>query len=471
MRQLLAALFLVMCSIVLMGGCAEKSVESGEPTVTIVHPKNGDVVYEVVEIVADAQDNKGITRVEFYINDANPDSTEAIDVQPPYSYSWNTVSLPDSSTHTIYVKVYDTGGHIAGSKLIVVTVNNALALPSPVVLHAPSNITASSMTLTWVPNVNEDFQSYRLFRSQNEGVTEFSGEMVTIHESSTTSYEILRLAANQRWFFKVYVYDVFGLSAGSNEVEGTTENIAPNIPAGFFQMGDAFNEGDGDERPVHTVYVDAFYMDVYEVTNAQYCVFLNDQGNQTEGGDPWLDIGSSYCLITQSGDQFVPESGYEDHPVSEVTWYGARAYAEWTGGRLPTEAEWEYAARGGLEGKRYPWGDTMGHDDANYYGTGGRDQWNRTSPTGSFSPNGYGLYDMAGNVWEWCNDWYDGGYYSNSPGSNPTGANTGTYRVLRGGSWFVNALHLRCAYRSSFYYSDPLFSVLSIGFRCVRSLP
>ena len=220
---------------------------------------------------------------------------------------------------------------------------------------------------------------------------------------------------------------------------------------------------------MHTVYVDAFYMDVCEVTNAQYCVFLNEQGNQTEGGVTWLNIGSSSCLITQSGDQFVPENRYEDHPVIEVTWYGARAYAQWAGKRLPTEAEWEKAARGGLEGKRYPFGDFIGHDDANYTGTGGTDKWSRTSPVGSFPPNGYGLYDMAGNVWEWCNDWYDSSYYSKSPKNNPTGAQTGNYPVLRGGSWGFAPLYMRCAERG--YFSYPTIRNSIIGFRCVRSSP
>ncbi|MCD6334427.1 MAG: formylglycine-generating enzyme family protein [Candidatus Latescibacteria bacterium] len=220
---------------------------------------------------------------------------------------------------------------------------------------------------------------------------------------------------------------------------------------------------------MHTVYVDAFYMDVCEVTNAQYCVFLNEQGNQTEGGVTWLNIGSSSCLITQSGDQFVPENRYEDHPVIEVTWYGARAYAEWAGKRLPAEAEWEKAARGGLEGKRYPFGDFIGHDDANYTGTGGTDKWSRTSPVGSFPPNGYGLYDMAGNVWEWCNDWYDSSYYSKSPKNNPTGAQTGNYPVLRGGSWGFAPLYMRCAERG--YFSYPTIRNSIIGFRCVRSSP
>ncbi|MFH1006885.1 MAG: SUMF1/EgtB/PvdO family nonheme iron enzyme [Candidatus Latescibacterota bacterium] len=249
------------------------------------------------------------------------------------------------------------------------------------------------------------------------------------------------------------------------------------IPAGSFQMGDAFNEGYSDERPVHTVYVDAFYMDVCEVTNAQYCVFLNELGNQTEGGVPWLHIGSSYYLITLSGGQFVPESGYEDHPVIEVTWFGASAYAEWAGKRLPTEAEWEKAARGGLEGKRYPWGDEdPAGGKCNYVDYSGplTSQMSNlysgrgTLPVGSFEPNGYGLCDMAGNVWEWCNDWYDSGYYSNSPESNPTGAASGTFRVLRGGSLFNNPISIRCANRLCFSPTDSLYG---LGFRCVRSLP
>jgi formylglycine-generating enzyme required for sulfatase activity len=245
------------------------------------------------------------------------------------------------------------------------------------------------------------------------------------------------------------------------------------IPADSFQMGDAFNEGGNFERPVHTVYVDAFHMDVYEVTNAQYCVFLNEQGNQTEGGYTWLDIGSFYCLITKSGDQFVPESGHEDHPVTEVTWYGARAYSEWAGKRLPTEAEWEKAARGGLEGKRYPWGGEApvcqdGASNGARFDDNNKCNGIGTAPVGSYSPNGYGLYDMAGNVWEWCSDWLDFEYYSKSPDNNPTGAETGSYRVVRGGSWCNVPLSLRCADREG---AGSTNSYRNIGFRCVRSSP
>jgi len=241
------------------------------------------------------------------------------------------------------------------------------------------------------------------------------------------------------------------------------------IPAGDFEMGDHFNEGSSNERPVHTVYVDAFYMDVYEVTNAMYADFLNDVGkHKGDDGNTWLDIGDGDELIELVGGQYRPKSGYEDHPVIEVSWYGAVAYAEWAGKRLPTEAEWEKAARGGLVGKRYPWGDEISHDDANYYGIGGKDQWNRTSPVGSFAPNGYGLYDMTGNVWEWCSDWYDSNYYSSSPlRENPRGPSTGSHRVCRGGSWgLAPGSRLRVAYRG---YGEPGNSDYDIGFRCCVS--
>jgi formylglycine-generating enzyme required for sulfatase activity len=249
------------------------------------------------------------------------------------------------------------------------------------------------------------------------------------------------------------------------------------IPAGEFSMGDHFNEGDSDEKPVHTVYLDAFYIDVCEVTNAQYAKFLNEYGKNIDAvGHELLDIDDTGCLIEKVGNTYKPKAGYENHPVIYVSWYGAAAYAQFYGKRLPTEAEWEKAARGGLVGKRYPWGDDITHDNANYSGTGGNDKWDRTSPVGSFAPYGYyGLYDMAGNVWEWCADEFDSGYYSKSPKNNPKGpgiaitfknndfTNVSTGRVLRGGPWHDNPYNLRCANRN---YDVPTGTVIGIGFRC-----
>lgn len=219
------------------------------------------------------------------------------------------------------------------------------------------------------------------------------------------------------------------------------------IPAGEFQMG----RKDDDEKPVHTVYLDAFYMDKYEVTNALYKKFMDAVGQPLSY---WSD--SNY-----NSDYNAP-----DQPVG-VSWYDAKAYADWAGKRLPTEAEWEKAARGGLAGKKYPWGDSLTHDSANYSGTRGRDKWEYTAPVGSFAPNGYGLHDMAGNVFEWCADWYGRNFYRESPKRNPTGPSSGTYRVLRGGSWSISTspYYLSVYNRVSYL---PTLEINFIGFRCVE---
>ncbi len=302
------------------------------------------------------------------------------------------------------------------------------------------------------------------------------------------------------------------------------------IPAGEFLMGNSFTgEGDPDELPRHAVYVDAFCMDTYEVTNQQYCDALNwasAQGNLIQvtsgvvykyGGTsyPYCDTttSSSYSRITWNGTTFGVVAGKANHPMVRVSWYGSVAYCNWrsamqgkplcydlstwacnfgSGYRLPTEAEWEKAARGGAAGRRFPWSDqdTIQHARCNYYSSSGYSYdtsptrnyhpcWGSgstpyTSPVGFFngslrykadwnwpgSPtsyqtangaNGYGLYDMAGNVWEWCNDWYGSSYYSSSPYNNPHGPTSGTYRVLRGGSWNDYANYCRCAYRYHYY--------------------
>lgn len=216
------------------------------------------------------------------------------------------------------------------------------------------------------------------------------------------------------------------------------------IPAGEFEMGS--NDGEDDEKPVHTVYLDAFYMDKYEVTNALYKKFMDATGYKAP----------AYWNDKRFNDP--------QHPVVGVSWKDANEYCKWAGKRLPTEAEWEKAARGGLVGKKYPWGDTLTHNDANYSGKGDKDIWKYTSSVGSFPPNGYGLYDMAGNVYEWCADWYGSNYYASSPKSNPAGQSSGLVRVLRGGSWsHLNDSNLRTAYRN---YYDPTYVYNYLGFRC-----
>ena len=243
------------------------------------------------------------------------------------------------------------------------------------------------------------------------------------------------------------------------------------IPAGTFQMGS--EEAVDNEQPVHTVHLDAFYMDKYEVTNAQFKAFV-DANPQWGKDNIEARFHDGDYLAHWTGTDY--RAGTAEHPVVWVSWYAAMAYAEWAGKRLPTEAEWEYAARGGLAGKKYPWGDdepTAAH--ANY-----DEHVGDITPVGQYPANGYGLYDMAGNVWEWCLDEYDADFYFVSRNSrNPisgaqtiqwildnfTSIPTDSSRVLRGGSWGGVAQYLRVANRGR---SAPTFAGGSGGFRCAR---
>ena len=247
------------------------------------------------------------------------------------------------------------------------------------------------------------------------------------------------------------------------------------IPAGEFDMGSNDEEANNDEQPVRTVYVDAFYMDETEVTNVQYKEFLIENP-QWQKGRVNAQFANANYLDHWNGNNYP--QGKANHPVIWVSWYAAMAYAEWAGKRLPTEAEWEYAARGELKGKKYPNGNTITARDANFGGNVGD-----TTPVGKYPANGYGLYDMAGNVWEWCLDEYDSEFYFTFPRNgvarNPlSGANSVEWilnnytnvngsRVRRGGSWFADAPYVRCAQR---YYNTPTDTAYNIGFRCARTV-
>ena len=235
------------------------------------------------------------------------------------------------------------------------------------------------------------------------------------------------------------------------------------ISAGEFEMGCQDDECADDEIPDHDVSLDGFYIDKYEVTNLRYAAFLNSQGNDCYSYKCYSEE-ESYSRINQAGETWAVAPGYEEHPATYVTWYGAGAYCEYLGKRLPTEAEWEKASRGGLEEKKYPWGDTEADCTyANFHGC-----LDNTVAVGSYSPNDYGLYDMSGNVWEWASDWYDFSYYETSPYSNPTGSNSGPFffKVLRGGSWKSNSEHLRSANRDR--YCPDFHYWVGVGFRCVK---
>jgi formylglycine-generating enzyme required for sulfatase activity len=231
--------------------------------------------------------------------------------------------------------------------------------------------------------------------------------------------------------------------AGTQPQEGSMAVV----PAGEFMMGSP--TGDSDEQPAHKVYVDSFSMDKYEVTVGQYAAFL-----QAKGIDPPSDWKT------------MNRSEHQKRPVANVDWADAFAFCKWAGKRLPTEAEWEKAARG-TDDRLYPWGnDPPTPLHANF----GKSDWSNhgvLAPIGSFESgkSPYGIYDMAGNVWEWVNDWYDYNYYKASPSQNPTGPSSGGTKVIRGGAWNSNPRAMRSSNRS---LTSPTDQGLT-GFRCAKT--
>ena len=226
------------------------------------------------------------------------------------------------------------------------------------------------------------------------------------------------------------------------------------IPEGSFQMGDVLKEPEefmAPSLPTHKVSLNAFYMDICEVTLGQYKRFLK---------------ATEHPPLPDWVEKITPDDNY---PVIGVNWFDAQAYAEWAGKRLPSEAEWEYSARGGLIGQRFAHGNELKHTDANFKGKGGTDIWENPSPVVSFKAKSYGLFDVMGNVWEWCEDLYDENYYLVSEAENPKGPESTPMerRVIRGGSWMSFKHFLRVALRN---YQNPEIKNNYTGFRCVVDL-
>jgi formylglycine-generating enzyme required for sulfatase activity len=250
------------------------------------------------------------------------------------------------------------------------------------------------------------------------------------------------------------------------------------IPAGEFTMG--AEDGEEDERPSHRVYLDEFCIGVYPVTNDQYAAFVREAKYRlpavrqlprivtTDQEQTFRELASPY--VWRSGD---PPGDRGHHPVTLVTIEDALAYCRWLAiktrqpVRLPTEAEWERAARGGVDGTHYPWGDELDPAKANYLSEAGNKQKRGTQEVGSYPPNNYNIFDAVGNVWEWVADWYQHDVYTHQLRHNPKGPGTGMLRLLRGGAWVVHDPNmLRVAYR---HKVPPDTYAYSIGFRIAYS--
>jgi formylglycine-generating enzyme required for sulfatase activity len=269
----------------------------------------------------------------------------------------------------------------------------------------------------------------------------------------------------------------FGTDARNNYT-----GVMINIPAGDFQMGNNGNEGysNSDELPQHWVTLSSYRIGKYEVTRGDYKKFMNAGGYSNPAysvywstdGWSWKGSKTEPLFWTESQYWGSPPGWFDqsdNHPVVGVSYYEAEAFCNWAGGHLPTEAQWEKAARWtGSHPNVYPWGDSGDYQMCNsWYDsvcTG-----NQTAPVGSYETGAspYGCQDMAGNVWEWCKDWYGSSYYSSSPTSDPPGPSSGSWRVLRGGSWNENNYaYIRCAFRNRY---TPTQRYSLVGFRCAMT--
>jgi len=279
--------------------------------------------------------------------------------------------------------------------------------------------------------------------------------------------------------------DNFTVETGDSETNILKDIAFVSISSDTFRMGDVEGEGRSNEKPVHTVTVSPFEISVYEITNAQYAVYLNTallsgDINEPSGGSVKGKTGeysdneyiylagnsttnpNNDCYIIYSNGSFSVRTGYENCPVTWVTWYGAKAFALYYDLDLPREAEWEYACRGGRHYKYGTDDGTISSSKLNYRESGIK----HPIAVGSYPNNPFGLYDMSGNVWEWCDDWY--GDYTSVSVKDPTGSESGSTRVVRGGGWDGNVLICRSAYRFSYH---PAVRSGTRGFRVVRRQP
>lgn len=288
--------------------------------------------------------------------------------------------------------------------------------------------------------------------------------------------------------------------------KGTVKQEQVYIPGGSFFMGTNDKEGypEDGEGPIRKVTVDPFYIDKYAVTNYEFQQFVEDTGYVTESEKfGWSFVFHLFVsertkrtvtqVVAQTPWWYVvpgaswkhpegPDSTIEDrmdHPVVHISWNDAKSYCDWAGKRLPTEAEWEFAARGGLEKKRFPWGDELTPNGEHYcnvwqgefpHVNTKEDGYQGTAPVHAFPPNGYGLYNIIGNVWEWCADWFARSVRDRGGRTNPKGPRTGEFRVMRGGSYLCHHSYCnryRVAARTK---NTPDSASGNIGFRCVTDV-
>ncbi|MCF8267848.1 MAG: SUMF1/EgtB/PvdO family nonheme iron enzyme [Ignavibacteriales bacterium] len=327
---------------------------------------------------------------------------------------------------------------------------------------------------SWNTNLVEMKSAYKKVKNFESGSSSaadkkeawqrFLNAFTTDNPYSAEDNEMLREAGERISYFKNY----------KDPVISRPPSEAPNrmvyVAGGTYLMGS--NDGFDSEKPVYSVTVSSFYIGRYEVTIKEFRKFIEATGYKTDAEKNGFSyIWNGETLEKRNGVNWKSDEkgdersqGEDTHPVIHVSWNDADAYAKWAGGRLPTEAEWEYAARGGALSKGYKYSGSDNIEEVAWHDGYSR---RKTHPVGEKKPNELGIYDMSGNVWEWCSDWYGKTYYSSSPVKDPKGPASGSYRVLRGGSWNDDDINCRSAFRGG---GDPGSRNAVYGFRLVQDL-
>jgi formylglycine-generating enzyme required for sulfatase activity len=275
-------------------------------------------------------------------------------------------------------------------------------------------------------------------------------------------------------------------------IEPITKISFKYIEGGKYDMGNDGTDPETDNKPIHSVKLNNFYISIYEITNEQFCIFLNEKKEQEDVIEGWINLNATWddltCGINRTTKGYSPKQGLKNHPVIYVSWYGAQMFCSWLSNktgeiyRLPSECEWEFVARNYGTKNKYSWGNNqpVGKKGGNIADERLKKIYNNltvwpayndgfvyTSPVGSFNPSEAGIFDMTGNVAEWCSDWYDDLYYSSSTQDNPKGPSAGFKKVIRGGSWYIYSVELSNFARS---FESPDVQDFDIGFRLVKEI-
>jgi len=447
-RTILSITLMLSIGALIFSSCENSEEDSNTaPTCSITSPTSGSEIEqgETVTISVEAEDeDDNLKEVRFYVDGSGVGSASSF----PYSYDLETSDI-SKGNHTIKAKAIDENQSSSEDEIQMSIVGSLVAAFSAdqTTITAGDSVQFTDESANNPTSWSWDFVDGNTSSDQNPSHT----------YSSEGTYTVELTVSND-----------YGEDTETKTDYITVEASNVTVNGGTFEMGctSEQNNCQSDETPIHTVTVDGFKISKYEITNQQYADFMNEIGASSDGsydGTEFLDMDGIDCQVNYTGGEFVPESGKENHPVIQVTWYGANAFCEHYGGRLPTEAEWEFAARGGNSATATLYAGSDNIDDVAWcFGN-----CSSTQEVGTKSPNELGIYDMSGNVYEWCNDRYGSDYYSSSPQDNPQGPSSGSGRVLRGGSWYSGAEFCRVAYRGLY---DPGSSNNFNGFRFSQDL-